>query len=118
GYQPSELELALDEFEAAVTRFRAEADEVNARTGLTAEERDAQIAALWARHQPDVSRLATAAAGFGLQMANVALGAYDSEAAIEGALADLDLEAIIADALAGLEDVEIPAAAPLGVAAE
>lgn len=118
GYQPSEFELVLDAFEAAVTRFRAGAEEINTRADLTLEAREAQVAALWARHQPEVDRLAAAAAAFGLQMAHVALDAYGADGAIEEALADMDLEAIVADGLAGLEGAQIPSPAPARAAAE
>ena len=104
GYQPSELELALDGIDARMAEYATRSEAIGADASLSEADREAQLAALWAEYQPDVTALATGAAEFGLRMAGVALQSIDIGHLVETSLAAVDMEAAMAEvdtALAG-----------------
>ena len=115
GYQPSELELALDGIDARMAEYAARAEAIGADTSLSEADREAQLAALWAEYQPDIVALSAGAAEFGLRMAGVALQSIDIGRLVESSLSAVDMEAALAqaDAIVAEQRIEGEAAAPL-----
>lgn len=115
GYQPSELELALDGIDARMAEYAARAEAIGADASLSEADREAQLAALWAEYQPDLVALSAGAAEFGLRMAGVALRSIDIGRLVESSLATVDMEAALAqaDAVVAEQRIEGEAAAPL-----
>lgn len=97
GYQPSELELALDGIDARMAEYAARSEAIGADASLSEADREAQLAALWAEYQPDITALAAGATEFGLRMAGVALQSIDIGHLVETSLAAVDMEAAMAE---------------------
>ena len=115
GYQPSELELALDGIDARMAEYAARSEAIGADASLSEADREAQLAALWTEYQPDIVALSAGAAEFGLRMAGVALQSIDIGRLVESSLATVDMEAALAqaDAIVAEQRIEAEAAAPL-----
>ena len=116
GYQPSELELALDGIDARMAEYAARSEAIGADASLSEADREAQLAALWAEYQPDITALAAGAAEFGLRMAGVALRSIDIGHLVETSLAAAEIEAALpaagAEAAPTGPDTNVQAAAP------
>lgn len=98
GYQPSELELALDRIDGRMAEYAARSEAIGADASLSEADREAQLAALWGEYAPDVTALAAGAAEFGLRMAGVALRSIDIDHLVQSSLAAADVEGALAAA--------------------
>jgi len=94
------IEAAATAFEARMEAFGERAEAVSADESLTADQREAKIATIWAEYAPEVS-------AFTAEISRHA-GAIAQEA-----LADIDVEALVADAMNDPEVQSALAAAPV-----
>lgn len=94
------IEAAATAFEARMEAFGERAEAVSADESLTADQREARIAAIWAEYAPEVS-------AFTAEITRHA-GTIAQEA-----LADIDVEALVADAMNDPEVQGALAAAPV-----
>jgi hypothetical protein len=94
------IEAAAEAFEARMEEFGERSEAIAETPGLTEEQRETRIAALWAEYQPEVA-------------AFTASITQQAGAIAQAALADIDVEALVSDAL---NDPEVKAAIAGGIA--
>lgn len=94
------IEAAATAFEARMEAFGERAEAISADDGLTADQREARIAAVWAEYAPEVSAF------------TAEITRHAGSIALE-ALADIDVEALVADAMNDPEVQGALAAAPV-----
>lgn len=94
------IEAAASAFEARMEAFGARAEAISADESLTPEVREAQVAAIWAEYEPEVSAF------------TAEISRHASKIAQE-ALANIDVEALVADAMNDPEVQGALAAAPV-----
>ena len=112
---PSEeaIEAAAAAFEARMEDFGKRAEAIESDKNLTETQRGAQIAALWAEYQPDLTTFTATVSQHAGALAAEALADIDVEALVAEALAEVDIDAgdAAAGAIAGLDIQAITAQA-------
>ncbi|MBW8305080.1 MAG: hypothetical protein K0M78_14400 [Brevundimonas sp.] len=103
GSSEEALEAAAEAFEARMESFGERAEAISETEGLSKEERELRIAALWSEYQPDVDVFTATVTEHASGIAAEALAEIDVEAIVAEALADVDLGAVTAEAFADLD---------------
>lgn len=116
---PSEdaIEAAAEAFEARMESFGERAEVIAEDAGLSEDQRELRIAALWAEYQPDVNAFTALVTQHAAGIAAEALAEVDVEALVSEALAGVNIGAVTSQALANVDFAALTAEAMGEVAA-
>ncbi len=111
GSSEAAIEAAAEAFEARMEAFGERAEAISEDEGLSEDQRELRIAALWTEYQPDVNAFTALVTQHAGGIAAEALAGLDIEALVADALAGVDVSAITAEAMANIDVAALTAEA-------